>query len=202
MRLLVNMVLETPNFFSNPRLFITVVTLASVSIIIFLSILPNAQGQELVGFYANLSGTEEVPPTNSNASGLAVVLYNNESSELSYLVNVTGLEKISQSQIHNGTKGINGEAVVPLATNETGEEKQNGSIIFQGNIKEDDLEGPLNDNNMSALIQLMSNESAYVNIRTDENPDGEIRGQLYMGEIQFDPSGGITGLMVPGGVID
>jgi hypothetical protein len=47
----------------------------------------------------------------------------------------------------------------------------------------------------------MSNESAYVNILTEKNPNSEIRGQLNMGQIQLDPSGSITGLMVPGGIV-
>ena len=190
-----------PQFFSFDRCPIALIVLTSLSPAIFFTILSPAHAQELVGFYTNLTGMEEVPPINTTASGLAVLLYNNESSQLSYLVNVTGLEKISESSIHNGTRGINGDVVIPLKGNETADKKEFASILFQDNMKVNDLQGPLKGKKITDLVNLMSNESAYVNILTERNPRGEIRGQLNMGQIQLDPTGSITGLMVPGGVV-
>jgi hypothetical protein len=190
-----------PQFFSFDRCPIALIVLASLSPAIFFTILSPAHAQELVGFYTNLTGMEEVPPINTTASGLAVLLYNNESSQLSYLVNVTGLEKISESSIHNGTRGINGDVVIPLKGNETADKKELASILFQDDMKVNDLQGPLKGKKITDLVNLMSNESAYVNILTERNPRGEIRGQLNMGQIQLDPTGSITGLMVPGGVV-
>jgi hypothetical protein len=88
-----------------------------------------------------------------------------------------------------------------LKDNDTSDNNDNASILFQGDMKEDDLQGPLDGKEITDLVKLMSNESAYVNILTEKNPNGEIRGQLYMGQIQLDPTGGITGLMVPGGIV-
>ena len=192
---------QIPQFFSFDKFPIVLLVLGSFSLTIFFTVLNPAHAQQLIGFYTNLTGMEEVPPTNTTASGLTVLLYNNESSQLSYLVNVTGLDKITQSSIHNGTRGINGDVVTPLKGNETSDNKDNASILFQGDMKEEDLQGPLNGKEITDLVKLMSNESAYVNILTEKNPNGEIRGQLYMGQIQLDPTGGITGLLVPGGIV-
>jgi hypothetical protein len=192
---------QIPQFFSFDTFHVVLVILGSLSVVVFFTILGPAHAQELIGFYTNLTGIEEVPPINTTASGLAVLLYNNESSQLSYLVNVTGLEKISQSSIHNGTRGINGDVVIPLKGNETADKKEIASILFQDDMKVNDLQGPLKDKKITDLVKLMSNESAYVNILTERNPGGEIRGQLNMGQIQLDPTGSITGLVVPGGVV-
>jgi hypothetical protein len=194
------MKLQIPYFFSYDRFPVALIILGSF-LALFFTVLGPVHAQGLIGFYTNLTGREEVPPINTTASGLAVLLYNNESSQLSYLVNVTGLEKISDSRIHNGTRGINGDVVIPLKGNETADKKELASILFQDDMKVNDLQGPLEGKKITDLVKLMSNESAYVNILTERNPGGEIRGQLNMGQIQLDPSGSITGLMVPGGVV-
>jgi CHRD domain len=87
------------------------------------------------------------------------MLFNNESSQLTYLVNVTGLDKISQSGIHNGIRGINGDLVIPLKDNETADNSGIASILFQDDMNEDDLQGPLFGKGIPDLVKLMSNES-------------------------------------------
>jgi hypothetical protein len=47
-----------------------------------------------------------------------------------------------------------------------------------GSITADDLKGPLTGRQVSDLIKLIEDGKAYVNVHTDLNPDGEIRGQL------------------------
>jgi hypothetical protein len=191
-----------PQFFSNSYILISIIAI-SLFFVSFFSTTSQVQAQlpqQIVGFYANLSGNEEVPPTESNATGLSVFLFNNESSQVSYLVNTTGLEKISQSHIYNGSAGINGEAVAPLSDEKSVDDEKNSSIMFQGEIKKDDLHGTLDGKQIEDLVTLMSNGSAYVNIHTDQYPDGEIRGQLVMGEVQMNGSA-ITGLAFPGGLI-
>lgn len=172
----------------------------SVFLVLLYSV-PQAHAQGLLGFYTNLSGAEEVPPINTNASGLAVFLYNNDSSQLSYLVNVTGLEKINQAALHNGPKGVNGEVTVPLSEEKSVPKKENASLMIKDYIKEGDLQGHLLDKKITDLLTLMSNQSAYVNVLTDLNPLGEIRGQLHMGQIQVNSGGDITGLVVRDGVV-
>jgi CHRD domain len=141
------------------------------------------QAQEGQTFSASLSGKDEVPPTESNSTGTAKFQVDENSSQVSYWVNVTGIKKINQAHIHNGTEGQNGDIVVTLT--KTKSAKGNDSppnIGFSGNITKDDLQGPLKDKELTDLVSLMSDGNAYVNVHTDKYPDGAIRGQISSGE--------------------
>jgi hypothetical protein len=145
-----------------------------------------AQEQGGEGFTADLSGQDEVPPTESNATGTAEILFNNDSSQASYFVNTTGFEEITGAHIHNGSEGVNGDIVVPLSQEKSAENQDNPAIWFSGEINNNDLQGPLEGKEISDLASLINNGSAYVNIHTQDNPDGAIRGQLAAGEVEMD----------------
>ena len=57
------------------------------------------------------------------------------------MVNTTGLERISKSAMY-GSAGINGEAISPLSDEKSADDKKNSSILFQDEIKKNDLMGP------------------------------------------------------------
>jgi hypothetical protein len=174
-------------------IFLTAVLL---SIALFeISLSPSIQAQQQSGeFTADLSGQNEVPPTASNGTGTAEVLFNNDSSQASYFVNITGIEEITGAHIHNGSIGVNGDVVVPLSAQKSAQDKENPVIWFSGDIKKDDLQGSLQGKEISDLATLINNGSAYVNIHTKDNPDGAIRDQLVAGEVDithFSQSNGI-----------
>ena len=52
------------------------------------------------------------------------------------------------------------------------------STSIGGTITSADLKGPLSGKQISDLIRLIQDGKAYVNVHTDQNPNGEIRGQL------------------------
>jgi hypothetical protein len=166
-------------------LAIIAVLAAVLSVSTFSIVLNSAkvQAQEGQNFSASLSGKDEVPPTESNSTGTAKFQVDENSSQVSYWVNVTGIKKINQAHIHNGTEGLNGDIVVTLT--KTKSAKGNDSppnIGFSGNITKDDLQGPLKDKELTDLVSLMSDGNAYVNVHTDKYPDGAIRGQISSGE--------------------
>ncbi len=168
------------NILSIIAVFAAVLSVGAVSIIVN-SAKVSAQGGET--FSASLSGKDEVSPTKSNATGTAKFQVNDNSSQVSYWVNITGIKKITGAHIHNGTTGQNGDVVVTLSKAKSAKGKDSPPTIgFTGNITKDDLQGPLKGKELSDLVSLMSNGSAYVNAHTDKYPKGAIRGQIGSGE--------------------
>jgi hypothetical protein len=155
-------------------LFTSVLSVGSVSIL-----LNTVKAQEGQSFSATLSGSDEVPPTESNSTGTAKFQVNENNSQVSYWVNITGIKKVNQAHIHNGSTGENGDIVVTLSKGKSAKGNDRPPQIgFAGNITKDDLQGPLKDKDISDLVSLMSAGNAYVNVHTDKYPDGAIRGQV------------------------
>jgi len=127
-------------------------------------------------FDAKLTGKDEVPSKDTKATGIAGfnVIDNNT---IGYTVNVTDIQKVTASHIHQGKAGVNGPVVVTLFKTDNPSAMTNGTLA-KGNITSSNLEGPLAGKQISDLINIMKNGDAYVNVHTEANPKGEIRGQL------------------------
>ncbi len=139
------------------------------------------QAQEGETFSASLSGNDEVPPTQSTATGLAKFQTDQNGTQVSYWLNITGLNEITGAHIHNGTAGQNGDVVVTLSGPESAQNAENAVISLKGNITNDELQGPLAGKELSELVGLMSDGTVYVNVHTVEFKDGAIRGQIASG---------------------
>jgi hypothetical protein len=76
--------------------------------------------------------------------------------------------------------GQSGDIVVSLLTKSKSAKGKTSppEIGFSGNITKGGLLGSLKGKEISDLVSLMSNGSAYVNIHTDKYPKGAIRGQI------------------------
>ena len=132
------------------------------------------EGKMIITF---LSGKDEVPPTESNASAWAKFQSVDNGSQLSYWVSIVGLKEITGAHIHKGSEGQNGDIVAVLSEAKSAE-GGNETISLKGNITKDGLQGPLEGKEVSDLVSLMRNGSAYVNVHTNEYKDGVIRGQI------------------------
>jgi len=160
--------------FSVVSVFAAVLLVATTVTILNLASVQGQQGVQ--SFSAALSGSAN----KSNSTGTAKFLVNENNSQISYWINVTGIKKINQAHVHNGTTGQDGDIVVSLLSNSKSA-KGNATppkIGFNGNITKGDLRGPMQGKDISDLITLMGNGSAYVNIHTDKYPKGAIRGQI------------------------
>lgn len=133
------------------------------------------EGKMIITF---LSGKDEVPPTESNASAWAKFQSVGNDSQLSYWVSIVGLKEITGAHLHKGTEGQNGDIVAVLSEAKSAEVGGNETISLKGNITKDGLQGPLEGKEVSDLVSLMRNGSAYVNVHTNEYKDGVIRGQI------------------------
>jgi hypothetical protein len=62
--------------------------------------------------------------------------------------------------------------------------------ISEGQITPANFVGPLQGMQLDDLISLMQNGSAYVNVHTEQNPQGEIRGTVVLDDNIDDDNGG------------
>jgi hypothetical protein len=126
-------------------------------------------------FRAKLDANNEVPPVNSTAEGVANFKVKDDT--ITTKINITGLADISGAQILTGKKGENGDTIIDLL--KTGEKtKTPGGVAIKGNFTASDFEGSLKGKALSALQSAMGTNQTYVNIKTSDHPDGEIRGQI------------------------
>ena len=126
-------------------------------------------------YFTPLTGMEEVPPVNTNSTGIALFeLLNNQ---IDFKVNVTNLDNIKSAHIHLGEFGQNGEIIVSLLKSISPLDLPNGTLV-EGQVTSSDLVGPLKGKTINELIQLFNNTKTYVNIHTEQYPNGEIRGQI------------------------
>ena len=120
----------------------------------------------------NLTGNEEVPPVQTEATGIAEFTPMGMDS-IEYSVNATNIEGVTAGHIHLGAKGDNGPVVVTLFKYDT----PRNEVSEKGTITADKLEGPMAGKQISDLGATGANGTLYVNVHTEKNPNGEIRGQ-------------------------
>ena len=83
------------------------------------------------------------------------------------------------AHLHNGKLGEIGPPVVALYKSDSPTILLNGKLA-SGNITANMLEGPMADKQIANLTTAMKNSETYVNVHTQQNPTGEIRGQIMM----------------------
>ena len=126
-------------------------------------------------FSAKLSGDQQVPSIQTSASGIA--WFKPMQDNIWFKVNVTNIQGVTMAHIHSGKQGENGPPIVPIYKSETPSGQMSG-ILAKGNITADTFQGPMAGKQIPDLITAMQNGETYVNIHTQQNPDGEIRGQI------------------------
>ncbi|MGG0892499.1 CHRD domain-containing protein [Cytobacillus horneckiae] len=128
-------------------------------------------------FFAQLSGSEEVPPVCTNAFGLAKFKVSSNERRMGFRLTVNKLNNFTQGHIHLGRRGENGPVVAFLFGPVDPDISVNKGVV-EGIITANDLVGPLEGEPLSKLIDLMRDGKTYVNAHTAQYPDGEIRGQI------------------------
>jgi hypothetical protein len=106
-----------------------------------------------------LSGSQEVPPVTTSATGSGTITVAADQS-ISGSIKTTGI-KGTAAHIHMGAPGANGPVIVPLT--KAGDD---GWAVGPGAKLQD------------AHYQAFKDGNLYVNVHTDANKGGEIRGQI------------------------
>ena len=130
---------------------------------------------ENADFTAVLDGGEEVPPVTTNATGTATATLDAGGTTLTVTGTYTGLSSPLQpvggsaGHIHEAPAGENGPVIVPLTL--TPDETDPTSGTISGTAPVGEGEGQLSPETLTV-------NGYYLNIHTEENPNGELRGQL------------------------
>jgi hypothetical protein len=124
---------------------------------------------------ANLSGQEEVPPVQTQATGIAEFTLMGMDS-VNYTVNASNIQGATGGHIHLGNPGENGPVVITLFKYDTPMDQ----VSETGSFTATDLEGPMAGQPFQELGTAALNGGLYVNIHTERNPNGEIRGQIQV----------------------
>src|SRR5918911_515098 len=134
-------------------------TLAGLAVAAALAVSPALA--ETTNLKADLKGSEEVPPVNSNATGSVTATYDSSGKKLSWKGNVSGLTGDATAAHFHGPAepGKNAGVLVPAPGVKSG--------AFEGSAT-------LNDDQAKALTE----GKTYFNIHTAANPGGEVRGQV------------------------
>lgn len=128
-------------------------------------------------FRTRMKGDFEVPPVATEAMGISLFRYTHDSSGIYFVVGVNHIQDVTAAHIHLAPPGENGPVVVPLFMGPVREGNFAG-ILNRGLITADQLTGPLAGMTIPDLVMEMEMGNTYVNVHTEANPGGEIRGQI------------------------
>jgi hypothetical protein len=122
--------------------------------------LASSASAEVMKMKADLTAASEVPPTTSPGKGSADITYDTASKKLSWKLNYTGLTGAATMAHFHGPAavGANAAPAVPIPDPKSGSE---GSATLNDAQAKDLMDGKY-----------------YVNVHTDANKGGEIRGQV------------------------
>ena len=151
-----------------------VLAVALASLVITTTNSSYAQNQQ---YRAKLDGNNEVPPVNTTAEG--VINFKTKNDMMTWKMNVTGIADATGAHIHQGKIGENGDIVVDLMKVSKHSDTAKG-MIMRGNVSDSSLTGPMEGKTVADLQTAMTNGDTYVNVHTDDHPDGEIRGQVKL----------------------
>lgn len=135
-----------------------------------------------LNFRTHLQGDNEVPAVDTDAQGQATFKVSKDGNSISYKLIVANIENVLMAHIHNAPAGENGGVVVwlyPASPPPALIEGRFQGVLAEGTITADDLVGALGGQTLDDLIEEIKAGNTYVNVHTEQNPPGEIRGQIH-----------------------
>lgn len=127
-------------------------------------------------FSAALSGDHEIPPVDTEATGEALFTLNEAGEELTYEVTVSDIENVVAAHIHCGAVDANGPVGVTLYDDDP---VSPDGVLAEGTITEPDDDNGCGWETLDEVVAAIRGDHTYVNVHTQANPGGEIRGQIH-----------------------
>ena len=131
-------------------------------------------------YTATLSGSNEAPPVPATgAGGFATVTLNLTAQTVDWVVDVYNFPSgVTAAHIHAGGAGVSG----PVVVNFTVPTDASNDFRLTGTARPADVVArqPQGVNTWEDLVQAIMTGHGYVNVHSQVNPGGEIRGQLVV----------------------
>jgi hypothetical protein len=146
----------------------------------FILLLSAQAHAQTVVYTATLSGSNEAPPVPATgAGGFATVTVNVGAQTIDWVVDVYNFPSgVTAAHIHVGGAGVAG----PVVVNFTVPTSASNDFRISGSARAADVVArqPQGINSFEDLVQALATGHAYVNVHSQVNGGGEIRGQLVV----------------------
>ena len=148
--------------------------------------------ENLDRFWSVLTGDQQTPPVTTDAIGYVGLKFQDDRTRLMYSVHAEHIGKVTAVYLYQVDKTQNGTIVLDLlhsprelkgidkVVDKTPQGKTKGTVSMGAAIS-DDLQGRLKDKTLSDLHNLIDNGTVYITIHTKDFPNGEIRGNSFVG---------------------
>ena len=171
---------------SQIRTMCMIVLAAALATLVITATQSYAQNEK---YRAKLDGNNEVPAVNTTSEG--VINFKTKNDMLTWKMNVTGTNDATGVNIHKGKAGENGEVVVDLMKVSKHSDNPKG-MTMRGNVTDSSLTGSMAGQTIADLKTAMANGDTYVNLKTQDHPDGLLRGQIKLKGDNATSSGNAT----------
>ena len=159
---------------SQIRTMCMIVLAAALATLVITATQSYAQNEK---YRAKLDGNNEVPAVNTTSEG--VINFKTKNDMLTWKMNVTGTNDPTGINIHKGKAGEKGEIVVDLMKVSKHSDSPKG-MTMRGNVTESSLMGSMAGKTIADLKTAIANGDVYVNLKTQDHPDGLMRGQIKL----------------------
>ena len=132
-------------------------------------------------FVAKLTGGQESPPIKTKAHGEVLFYLDKDRNELRYKLIVKNIDDVTQVHLHLAPKEKTGDYIAWVYPSAPPPKLKRGMFsgtLAEGTITAADLQGPMAGKTISDLVQKIKGGDVYVNVHTEQNKEGEIRGQV------------------------
>ena len=148
--------------------------------------------ENLDRYWSILTGDQQIPPVTTDAIGYVGLKFQDDRTRLTYSVHGEHIGKVTAINLYQIDKTQNGTVVLDLlhsprelksidkVVDKTPQGKTKGTVSMGAAIS-DDLQGQLEGKSLSDLHRLIDNGTVYVSIHTKDFPNGEIRGNSFVG---------------------
>lgn len=131
-------------------------------------------------FRAHLSGGEEVPEVDTNATGQAVFQLDESGTSLRFKLIVANIDNVFASHIHCGEEGVNGPVGVTLFFAAPPNLGSFNGVLAEGTITQPNAGNECGWTDLWDVVAALGSGNTYVNVHTlPGTPSGEIRGQIH-----------------------